>query len=229
MWIKPREGLTTMSNFFRMPILAVAIAGLTGPQIAMAQTAAAAPAVASDAKPFVQTDMNLTYTPPAGFTAQDVGKLKSQELDQKAVECNDVVYSAAPPNAAEGYQGLSMGVTIIHPALSCGPKGMVADDYMKAMVAGGAKMPGLTPFKEFATYSTDGRNFAAVIAKGPGATAGSDVYVAMVGSVAKEKVAEPVLLWALVAPDLDMLQKLVSSTVEFTGKKPHELYKVKLK
>lgn len=216
-----------MSNFFRMPILAVVIAGLTGPQIAMAQTAPAA--AASDAKPFVQPEMTLTYTPPAGFTAQDVGKLKSQELDQKAVECNDVVYTAAPPNAAEGYQGLSVGVTIIHPALSCAPKGMLADDYMKAMVAGGAKMPGLSALKEFATYSTDGRNFAAVIAKGAGATAGSDVYVAMVGSVAKEKIAEPVLLWALVAPDLDMLQKLVSSTVQFTGKKPHELYKVKLK
>ena len=114
----------------------------------------------------------MTYTPPAGFKAEDVGKLKSQEIDQKAVACNDVVYSAAPPNSGEGYQGLSMGVTIIHPAMSCAPQGMVADDFMKAMVAGGAKMPGLTPFKEFATYSVDGRNFAAVIGKGAGATAG---------------------------------------------------------
>lgn len=216
-----------MSNFLRMPLLAVAIAGLTCPQITMAQTAA--PAVGGDAQPFVQSDLSLTYTPPAGFKAEDVGKLKSQELDQKAVDCNDVVYAAAPPNAAEGYQGLSMGVTIIHPALSCAPKGMVADDFMKAMVAGGAKMPGLTPFKEFATYTTDGRNFAAVIGKGAGATAGSEIYVAMVGAVAKEKTTNPVLLWALVAPDLDMLQKLVLSTVQFTGKKPHELYKVKLK
>ncbi len=216
-----------MSNFFRMPLLAVAIAGMT--QIALAQTAPAAPGAGGDAQPFVQSDLSLTYTPPAGFKAEDVGKLKAQELDQKAVACNDVVYSAAPPNAAEGYQGLSMGVTVIHPAESCAPSGMAPDDFMKAMVAGGAKMPGLSPFKEFATYTIDGRNFAAVIAKGAGATAGSDVYVAMVGSVAKEKTTNPVLLFALVAPDLDMMQKLVNSTVQFTGKKPHELYKVKLK
>ncbi len=218
-----------MSNFFRLPLLAVAIAGLTGPQITMAQAATAAPAAAGDAQPFVQQDLSLTYTPPAGFKAEDVGKLKSQELDQKAVACNDVVYSAAPPNAGEGYQGLSMGVTIIHPAMSCAPQGMVPDDFMKGMVNGSAKMPGLTPFKEFATYTVDGRNFAAVIGKGAGATAGSEIYVAMVGAVAKEKTTNPVLLWALVAPDLDMLQKLFLSTVQFTGKKPHELYKVKLK
>jgi len=218
-----------MSNFFRMPLLAIAIAGLTSAPIAVAQAAAAAPAAAADAQPFVQQDLSLTYTPPAGFVAEDIGKLKSQEIDQKAVACNDVVYSAALPNSGEGYQGLSMGVTVIHPAESCAPQGMVPDDFMKGMVAGGAKMPGLTPFKEFATYSIDGRNFAAVIAKGAGAKAGSEIYVAMVGAVAKEKTTNPVLLWALVAPDLDMMQKLVNSTVQFTGKKPHELYKVKLK
>src|SRR5664279_2203925 len=59
------------SNFFRMPLLAVAIAVLTGPQIALAQ-AAAAPA-AGDAQPFVQSDLSLTYNPPAGFKAEDVG------------------------------------------------------------------------------------------------------------------------------------------------------------
>src|SRR3954447_26655219 len=131
-----------MSNFFRMPLIAVAIAGLTAAPIALAQAAAAAPAAAGDAQPFVQQDLSLTYTPPAGFKAEDVGKLKSQELDQKAVACNDVVYAAAPPNAGEGYQGLSMGVTVIHPAESCAPSGMVPNDFMRAMVGGGAKMPG---------------------------------------------------------------------------------------
>jgi hypothetical protein len=218
-----------MSNFFRMPLLAVAIAGLTAAPFALAQTAAPAAAAAGEAQPFVLSDLSLTYTPPAGFKAEDVGKLKSQELDQKAVACNDVVYSAAPPNAAEGYQGLSMGVTIIHPAESCAPSGMTPNDFMRGMVAGGAKMPGLTSFKEFADYTVDGRTFAAVIAKGAGAAAGSEVYVAMVGAVAKEKTTNPVLLFALVAPDLDMMQKLLNSTVQFTGKKPHELYKVKLK
>ena len=207
-----------MSNFFRMPLLAVAIAGLTSAPIALAQAAAAAPAAAGDAQPFVQQDLSLTYTPPAGFIAEDVGKLKSQEIDQKAVACNDVVYSAALPNSGEGYQGLSMGVTVIHPAESCAPQGMVPDDFMKAMVAGGAKMPGLTPFKEFATYSIDGRNFAAVIGKGAGAKAGSEIYVAMVGAVAKEKTTNPVLLWALVAPDLDMLQKLVIPRCSLRGR-----------
>ena len=71
----------------------------------------------------------------------------------------------------------------------------------------------------------------ATIVKGKpqGTTVAADIYIGMVGAVIEGPGKEHILLWELVAPDWPMMQQMIDSTVEFTGKKPHELFKAKLK
>ncbi len=222
-----------MSNFFRMPFLAAAFLILAVPGIAGAQAAAPAPAAAPTAgtpEPFVLPNLNLTYTPPAGWQAQDVAKLKAAG-DPASAKCNTLLYAVSPAEAAEGFHGLSVGVTLFEASRTCAPPDMPAEDQMKSIVENTTKMPGMKIYKDYAPYSIDGRSFEGTIVKGKpqGTTVAEDIYIAMVGAMIKDHGTEHILLWELVAPDTAMLQQMLNSTVQFTGKKPHELYKTKIK
>jgi hypothetical protein len=218
-----------MSKFIRMQFYAAAVLTVAIPSLASGQAAApAAPAAA--AAPFVMANVGLTFTPPAGWAAQDVAKLKAA-ADPESAKCSELLYAAAPPEARAGYQGLSVGVTLFEASRTCAPAEMPAEAQMKSIVENTAKMPGMKVYKDFAPYSIEGRSFEGMIVKGKpqGTTVAGDIYIAMIGGVVKDHGKEHVLLWELVAPDAPMMQQMINSTVEFTGKKPHELYKAKLK
>ena len=222
-----------MSKFFRMQFFAAAVLTLAIPSLARAQAAAPAPAAgaaAGTAEPFVLPNLGLTYTAPAGWLSQDLAKLKTAG-DAQSAKCNELLYAASPAEAATGFQGLSVGVTLFEASRTCAPPDMPADDQMKSIVENTSKMPGMKIYKDYAPFSIDGRSFEGTIVKGKpqGTTLDADLYIAMVGAVVKDHGKEHVLLWELVAPDTAMLQQMLYSTVQFTGKKPHELYKTKLK
>jgi hypothetical protein len=150
--------------------------------------------------------------------------------DDKSAKCNVLLYAASPAEAKEGFQGLSVGVTLFEASRTCS-SGMPGEDQMKSIVENTAKMPGMKIYKDYAPYSIDGRSFEGTIVKGKpqGTSVGQDIYIAMVGAFLKDHGKEQVLLWDLVAPDTATMQQMLNSTVQFTGKKPHELYKTKLK
>ena len=222
-----------MSSFFCMQFFAAAVLTLAMPGVAGSQAAAPAPVAtptAATSEPFVLPDLGLTFTPPPGWLAQDVAKLKAAGGDNKSAQCNVLLYAASPAEATTGFQGLSVGVTLFEASRTCSP-GMGAEDQMKSIVENTAKMPGMKAYKDYSPYSIDGRSFEGTIVKGKpqGTTVGADIYIAMVGAVLKDHGKEHILLWELVAPDTAMLQQMLDSTVQFTGKRPHELYKTKLK
>jgi len=220
-----------MSNFFRTQVfLAAAVLTLAIPGLANGQAAApAAPSGAAPA-PFVLPNFELTYIPPAGWVSQDVGKMKAA-VNAESAKCNELLYAAAPPEAKEGFQGLSVGVTLFEASRTCAPAEMPADVQMKSIVENTSKMPGMKVYKDYSPYSVEGRSFEATIVKGKpqSTTVTGDIYMALIGAVVKDHGKEHILLWELVATDVPMMQQMIDSTVEFTGKKPHVLYKAKLK
>ena len=215
-----------MSAFFR--IFSAAVLTLAIPSLA--QAPAAAPTPAASAMPFVLPNFGLTYTPPAGWLVQDVAKMKAA-VDPQLAKCNELLYSISPAEAAAGFQGLSVGVTLFESSRSCAPVEMPAEAQMKSIIENTTKMPGMKVYKDYVPYSIDGRSFEGTIVKGKpqGTTVAADIYIAMVGAVLKDQGKEHILLWELVAPDMAMMQQMIDSTVQFTGKKPHELFKAKLK
>lgn len=221
-----------MSNFFRMQFFAAAVLTLAIPSLANAQAAPPAPAAPAAAAPapFVLPNLGLTYTAPAGWLPQDIAKLKVA-ADAQSAKCNELLYASAPPEAKEGFQGLSVGVTLFEASRTCAPAEMSAEDQMKSIVENTTKMPGMKVYKDYAPYSIEGRSFEGAIVKGKpqGTTIAADIYIAMIGGMVKDHGKEHILLWELVATDVPMMQQMINSTVEFTGKKPHELYKSKLK
>jgi hypothetical protein len=208
-------------------VFAIATTSLTMPCISSAQAPAATPADASAT--YAPTDLNFTYTPPAGWKSQDVSTVKSS-ADDKSASCMKVLYTAAPESASQGIAGMSIGVTLIDAARNCVPADVTAEVQVQTMVENAAKMPGMQVSKKPNGYFIDNHTFWSMVAKGKptlgdGSTAKVDVYVAMVGGVVKDKV----LIWELTAPDQATMQQMLSSTVQFTGKKPHILAKIDLK
>ena len=109
-----------MSKYLlRTLVFAFATTSLTIPCISVAQApAAAAPADASAT--YARTDLNFTYNPPTGWKSQDVSTIKSSG-DDKAASCMKILYTAAPESAAQGMEGMSIGVTLIDAARNCVP------------------------------------------------------------------------------------------------------------
>ena len=218
-----------MSKYLlRTLVFAIAITSLTIPCISVAQApAAAAPADASAT--YARPDLNFTYNPPTGWKSQDVSTIKSSG-DDKAASCMKILYTAAPESAAQGMEGMSIGVTLIDAARNCVPADVTPEGQVQTMVENAGKMPGMQVQKKPNGYFIDNHTFWSVVAKGKptlgdGSTAKVDVYVAMVGGVVKDKV----LIWELTAPDQATMQQMLTSTVQFTGKKPHILAKVDFK
>ncbi len=217
-----------MSKFLlRSLVVAFATTSLTIPCVSSAQAPAAAPADASAA--YSRTDLNFTYNPPTGWKSQDVSTIKSSG-DDKAASCMKILYTAAPESAAQGMEGMSVGVTLIDAARNCYPADMTPEGQVQTMVENAGKMPGMQVYKKPNGYFIDNHTFWSIVAKGKptlgdGSTAKVDVYVAMIGGVVKDKV----FIWEMTAPDQATMQQMLSSTVQFTGKKPHILAKIDLK
>jgi hypothetical protein len=221
-----------MPNFlFKTLVFALASTSLAVPCLSAVQATAAAPAPAAgdSAAPYVRADLNLTYTPPAGWKAQDISLVKAEGGDDKSATCMKVLYSATPESNPQGTGGLSVGVTLIDASRSCVAKDVTAEYQLQSMVENSGKMPGMKVFKNPTAYFIDANTFWAMVAKGKpqmanGSVAPEDVYMAIVGGVVKDHV----LLWEMTAPDQAVLQQMLNSTVQI-GKKPHILYKVNLK
>jgi hypothetical protein len=225
-----RRVIPIMSKFLlKTLVFALASTSLAVPCLSAAQATAPAPATGDTAPPYVRADLNMTYTPPAGWKAQDISLVKAEGGDDKAATCMKVLYSATPESAAQGAGGLSIGVTLIDAARSCVAKDITPEFQLQSMVENSGKMPGMKIFKNPTAYFIDANTFWAMVAKGKpqlanGTAAPEDIYMAIVGGVVKDHV----LLWEMTAPDQAVLQQMLNSTVQ-VGKKPHILYKVNLK
>ncbi|HVJ08399.1 MAG TPA: hypothetical protein VM554_08430 [Acidisarcina sp.] len=216
-----------MSKFIHATLVVTfAMTSCLVPRHSAAEAAASAPADQS----YDRSDLNMTYHPPAGWTTQDVAQVKAEGPNAKAAECMKILFSSTPPNVGEGAEGLSLGVTVVDAVRSCVPKDMTPEAQLQSMVENTGKMPGLKTVKNPSAYFIDGRTFWGTVAKGKpqlasGSTSNTEVYVAMVGAVVKDHV----ILWEMTAADIPMLQQMATSTIQFTGKQPHILYKVNIK
>ncbi len=224
-----------MSKFFSATLVAaLSLSSFAVSRYSAGQSPApapvAAPATSDLSQPYARPDLNMTYNPPAGWKTQDTTLVKAEGADAKTANCMKVLLSSTPESASQGLGGLSIGITVIDAARSCVAADMTPEAQLQSMVEATGKMPGLKPVKNASAYFIDGRTFWAMVAKGKpqltdGTSSGTEIYVAMVGAVVKDHV----VLWEMAAADLAMLQQMLNSTVQFTGKQPHILYKVNLK